>query len=131
MAQCEFLIRFVSSLVFIYLISSHQETKRILLHSDLFREWIFLEMANHPTRYYFDNLSEDLQSSIKSIGECRSYCQTQLDCVQFAFRGNVCYTDKNPRLGNKQSQAVSGWIMPRIQSMMDKSGVCQEPQFGV
>lgn len=109
-----------------------QKNKRVLLHGDVFREYIFPEIASQPSRLKWDNLSEDTQPFATSVEACRENCDAQKDCVQFSFRDGTCYTSSKPRLGNPKpgSDSVSGWSPKRIRKMMENKGLCRKPDFG-
>ncbi|KAJ5820327.1 hypothetical protein N7474_005918 [Penicillium riverlandense] len=108
-----------------------RKNKYTLLHSDLFREYLYPEIATQPTRLDWDNNAEDDQPFATSFEDCREVCEAQKGCVQFVFKGGSCYTGGNPRLGNKASDAVSGWLTTRIRKMMDNKGLCSAPDWGV
>ncbi|KAJ5886653.1 uncharacterized protein N7473_009327 [Penicillium subrubescens] len=106
------------------------KNKRILLHSDVFREYIYPELASHPTRTNWDNLAADEQPHATNVEDCREVCDLQKECVQFSFRDNKCFTSSNPRLGSPNPNASSGWSTSRIHEKMDQSGICKAPEFG-
>ncbi|CEJ57123.1 hypothetical protein PMG11_05828 [Penicillium brasilianum] len=108
----------------------HDKNKRILLHSDVFREYLFPEIAAHPTKPDWDNLAADAQPFASSYDDCRDVCELQKECVQFSFRDNTCFTSSNPRLGSANPAASSGWLMSRIHEKMEASGICKAPEFG-
>ncbi|KAJ5296989.1 uncharacterized protein N7443_007882 [Penicillium atrosanguineum] len=108
----------------------HEKNKHLLLHSDLFREFIYPEMAISPTRLNWDNLSGEEQPFATSFEDCREICDVQKTCVQFSFRDNTCFTSSSPRLGSSHREAASGWLTSRIRKMMDKKGLCRAPEFG-
>ncbi|KAJ5594350.1 uncharacterized protein N7459_000558 [Penicillium hispanicum] len=108
-----------------------QTNKRILLHSDVFRELLYPTMAGQPTRYSWDNLSGEEQFSVGSFDECRRVCEADETCVQFSFRESKCFTNATPLLGNANPDASSGWLMFRIHHMMTQTGLCRSPDFGV
>lgn len=109
-----------------------QKNKRILLHSDVFREYIYPEIASLPTRSSWDNLSSEDQPFAETFEDCRQVCEVQKTCMQFAWRGGVCYTNSRPRLGNPSptGDSTSGFIPSRIRELMDKNGICRTPEFG-
>ncbi|KAJ5692312.1 hypothetical protein N7462_001735 [Penicillium macrosclerotiorum] len=107
------------------------KNKRILLHSDIFREYLFPEIAQQPTRLSWDNLAADEQPFATSLEDCRQICELQKTCVQFSFRENKCYTSGKPRLGNVDAKGgASGWFTSRIRDMVDRKGLCKAPEFG-
>ncbi|KAJ5780417.1 hypothetical protein N7457_005577 [Penicillium paradoxum] len=108
------------------------KNKRILLHSDLFREYIYQEIATQPTRLSWNNLASDEQPFAHSFDDCRTICEAQKTCVQFSFRADTCWTSSSPRLGKLVSDkdATSGWIIPRIRSLTESKGVCRKPDYG-
>ncbi|CAG8926357.1 unnamed protein product [Penicillium salamii] len=106
------------------------KNKRILLHGDLFREFIYQEIITQPTRLNWDNLASDEQPFAHSFEDCRILCDAQKTCAQFTFRDNKCFTSANPRLGNAASDATSGWITGRIRELTEKKGMCRKPDFG-
>ncbi|KAJ6111998.1 hypothetical protein N7523_008059 [Penicillium sp. IBT 18751x] len=108
----------------------HEKNKRLLLHSDLFREFIYPEIAVSPSRLSWDNLSGEEQPFAKSFEDCHEICDAQTTCVQFTFRENTCFTSSNPRLGSPHRNAASGWLTGRIRTMMDQKGLCRAPEFG-
>ncbi|KAJ5116307.1 hypothetical protein N7456_000655 [Penicillium angulare] len=110
----------------------HDKNKRILLHSDLFREWLYPEMATQPLRQGWDNLSDEEQPFVTSFEECRDICGVQKTCVQFAFRDGACFTSPRPRLGvsRPNTNTASAWFTSRIRTMMDKNGLCRAPEYG-
>ncbi|KAJ5210839.1 hypothetical protein N7491_010650 [Penicillium cf. griseofulvum] len=107
------------------------KNKHILLHGDLFREYISTEISSQPKRQNWNNMASDDQPFAKTFEDCRLICETEKTCVQFAFREDKCYTSHNPRLGNPVSgDATSGWIPSRIRDMTQKMGLCRKPDFG-
>ncbi|CAI7673165.1 unnamed protein product [Penicillium bialowiezense] len=109
------------------------KNKRILLHGDLFREYIYQEIATQPTRLNWDNLAADEQPFAHSFEECRIICDAHKTCAQFVFRDNACFTSSNPRLGNavpSGGDATSGWITGRIRDLTEKKGLCRKPEYG-
>ncbi|KAJ5726279.1 uncharacterized protein N7483_007636 [Penicillium malachiteum] len=110
----------------------HEKNKRILLHSDVFREWLYPAMSTQPTKLNWDNLADEEQLQATTFDDCRDACTAQKTCVQFAFRDGVCFTGSRPRLGNPRltGYSVSGWVMDRVRHMMDKSGLCPGPDYG-
>ncbi|CAG8898836.1 unnamed protein product [Penicillium egyptiacum] len=108
------------------------KNKRILLHGDLFREYISPEINTQPTRPNWNNMANEDQPFAHTFEDCRLICQTQTSCVQFAFREGKCFTSPNPRLGQAvpSGDATSGWITSRIRDMTEKKGLCRKPDFG-
>ncbi|KAJ5153165.1 uncharacterized protein N7482_009643 [Penicillium canariense] len=106
------------------------KNKHILLHSDVFREYLYPEIASRPTRLNWDNLADDKQPFASTFEDCREICEAQKTCVQFSFRDSMCFTGTNPRLGSANPTAASGWLTSRIREMMDMNGICKEPEFG-
>ncbi|KAJ5965841.1 hypothetical protein N7481_012555 [Penicillium waksmanii] len=110
----------------------HDKNKRLLLHSDVFREYIYPDIASLSTRSSWDNLSNEDQPFAKTFEDCREVCEVEKTCVQYVWRGGECYTSSRPRLGNSSpsGDSTSGFMTSRIREMMDKSGVCRSPEFG-
>ncbi|KAJ5930524.1 hypothetical protein N7466_006017 [Penicillium verhagenii] len=110
----------------------HDKNKRILLHSDVFREWLYPEMLAQPTRLDWDNFSDEEQPYATTFEHCRQVCETEKKCVQFSFRDGTCFTGNRPRLGVSRpgSNAASGWLTSRVRGMMDVSGSCRAPEYG-
>ncbi|KAJ5114802.1 hypothetical protein NUU61_000561 [Penicillium alfredii] len=109
----------------------NDKNKRILLHNDIFREYIYPEIATQPIRFGWDNLSKDEHPLTITFEDCRELCESEKACVQFAFRDNLCVTSTTPRLGIPHpGGAVSGWLTSRIEPQMDKKGLCRKPQWG-
>lgn len=110
-----------------------QKNKRILLHSDLFRDYIYPQMVTQPIRQTWDNLSGDEQPFAKTVDDCRETCDVEKSCVQFSFRDGKCFTGPHPRLGNPSplsDLAVSGWMPARIKKMVEEKGFCRGAEFG-
>ncbi|KAI9037079.1 glycosyltransferase family 31 protein [Aspergillus affinis] len=103
--------------------------KSTLLHKDVFQELIYPELSN--VRDNWDNLSEDEQLVVASFHECKSICTNDPDCVQFVYRAEKCFTGKTPRLGVRNSEARAGWIVRRVEHMVDKASSCSKTQWGV
>ncbi|EAW09313.1 glycosyltransferase family 31 protein [Aspergillus clavatus NRRL 1] len=103
--------------------------KRLLLHSDIFKELIYPELSN--VRDGWDNLASDEQPSATSFHECQSLCLNDLSCTQFALRDGACFTGKSPRLGVRRPQVRSGWVMKRVERMLAGAPSCPKPDFGV
>ncbi|CAI7578671.1 unnamed protein product [Penicillium glandicola] len=110
----------------------HDKNKRILLHGDLFREYIFPEISAQPTRQNWNNMADEEQPFAHSFADCQLICETMTICAQFAFRENTCYTSPSPRLGHAVPgvDATSGWMTSRIRDMTEKKGLCRKPDFG-
>ncbi|KAF7718711.1 N-acetylgalactosaminide beta-1,3-galactosyltransferase [Penicillium ucsense] len=108
----------------------HDKNKRILLHSDVFRDLLYPEMVMNPARTGWDNLSTDEQAPATSFEECRQICNRLKECTQFSFRDQSCFTNRTPRLGSAHSNAVSGWLVDRIRDKMEKSGFCKSVEWG-
>ncbi|KAJ5800879.1 uncharacterized protein N7518_002947 [Penicillium psychrosexuale] len=108
------------------------KNKRILLHSDLFREYIAPQIEAQPARTNWNNMADEEQPFAHTPDDCRLICETQTTCVQFAFREEKCFTSLNPRLGHAVpgGDATSGWNTSRIRDMTAKKGVCRKPDFG-
>ncbi|PTU21838.1 hypothetical protein P175DRAFT_0556794 [Aspergillus ochraceoroseus IBT 24754] len=106
-----------------------QSANPILLHSNVFKDLIFPELSN--ARDDWDNLSDNEQPSISTFHECQTYCEESSECTQFAIRGGTCYTGKTPRLGSRKSDARSGWIVNKIERMINRAPRCSKPEFGV
>ncbi|OQE38515.1 hypothetical protein PENCOP_c008G06246 [Penicillium coprophilum] len=108
------------------------KNKRILLHGDLFREYIFPEINSQPTRQNWNNMASEEQPFAKTFDDCRLICETQKTCVQFSFHDDTCFTSLNPRLGTAvpSGGARSGWIPTRIRAMTEQKGLCRKPDFG-
>ncbi|CBF76694.1 glycosyltransferase family 31 protein [Aspergillus nidulans FGSC A4] len=100
-----------------------------LLHSDIFKELIFPELSN--VRNGWDNLSDKEQPTLSTFQECQSYCKETANCVQFVMRDGTCYTGETPRLGSHNSNAQSGWIINKIENMVDQAPQCVRPDFGL
>lgn len=108
------------------------KNKRILLHGDLFREFISPEITAQPIRPNWNNMASEEQPFAHNFEDCRLICETQNTCVQFAFREGKCFTSLNPRLGHAvpSGDATSGWITTRIRDLTEKKGLCRKPDFG-
>ncbi|KAJ5306341.1 hypothetical protein N7508_005356 [Penicillium antarcticum] len=109
------------------------KNKRLLLHSDLFREYIYQEIATQPVRLNWDNAANEDQPFAKTFEDCREVCEVSKACMQFSFRDQKCFTASRPRLGNSaavSADSTSGWIVPRIKGLMEKTGYCRNPEFG-
>ncbi|KAJ5885078.1 hypothetical protein N7495_009588 [Penicillium taxi] len=111
----------------------HDKNKRILLHSDMFREFIFPQIAAHPSRLNWDNFSEQEDLVASTFEECEALCETKPLCVQYSFRDGKCFTNDRPRLGvsPKHGQSTSGWLTSRIRNIMDEKGLCRQSEFGL
>ncbi|KAL3470950.1 hypothetical protein BJX99DRAFT_238396 [Aspergillus californicus] len=103
--------------------------KPVLLHSNVFKELIFPELSN--VRDSWDNLCDQEQQTISTFHECQSYCESVAGCVQFVMRGGTCYTGGSPRLGTSNSDARSGWVINKIENMVDQAPKCYRPDFGL
>ncbi|KAL4884770.1 hypothetical protein BJY04DRAFT_181994 [Aspergillus karnatakaensis] len=101
----------------------------VLLHSNVFQELIFPELSK--LRDGWDNLSDQEQPSITTFHECQSHCEENAGCVQFAMRGGKCYTGATPRLGSSNSEARSGWVITKIENMVNQTPKCTRPDFGI
>ncbi|KAL2813108.1 hypothetical protein BJX63DRAFT_231224 [Aspergillus granulosus] len=101
----------------------------VLLHSHVFKELIYPELSN--VRDSWDNLCDQEQSTLSTFQECQEYCEDTKDCVQFVMRGGTCYTGSTPRLGTGNSNARSGWLIKKIENMMDQAPKCSRPDFGL
>lgn len=110
----------------------HDKNKRLLLHSDVFREYIYPDIASLSTRSSWDNLSNEDQPFAETFEDCRQVCEVEKSCMQYAWRGGACYISSRPRLGNSSptGDSTSGFMTSRIRELMDKSGVCRNPEFG-
>ncbi|KAL4800549.1 hypothetical protein BDV19DRAFT_72364 [Aspergillus venezuelensis] len=104
-------------------------SKPLLLHSDVFKELIFPELSS--VRDNWDNLSDQEQPTLITFQECQSYCEGAVDCVQFVMRDSKCYTGATPRLGSKNLGVRSGWILNKIEKMVEQAPKCPRPDFGV
>ncbi|KAL3487161.1 hypothetical protein BJX62DRAFT_10508 [Aspergillus germanicus] len=106
-----------------------KSSKPVLLHSDVFKELIYPELSN--IRDSWDNLCSQEQATLSTFQECQSYCEDTADCVQFVMRGGTCYTSSTPRLGTSNSDARSGWLIKKIEKMVDQAPTCSQPDFGL
>ncbi|KAL4941639.1 hypothetical protein BDV06DRAFT_177909 [Aspergillus oleicola] len=102
---------------------------RPLLHSDVFKELIFPELSS--VRDNWDNLSDQEQPTLITFQECQSYCEGAVGCVQFVMRDGKCYTGATPRLGSKNLSVRSGWMINKIEEMVEQAPKCPRPDFGV
>ncbi|PLB34843.1 glycosyltransferase family 31 protein [Aspergillus candidus] len=102
--------------------------KRILLHSDIFKELIFPALSG--SREKWDNLSDEEHSEISSFRECQRLCEKNDECTQFAIRERKCYTGKHPRLGVAHGDTRSGWLVPRVEKMMNSAPSCSTIEWG-
>ncbi|THC89348.1 hypothetical protein EYZ11_011201 [Aspergillus tanneri] len=103
--------------------------KTVLLHKDVFKELIYPDLSD--VRDNWDNLSDEEQLVVSSFNDCKSICTNDPGCVQFAYRGGKCFTGKTPRLGVRNPEAQSGWIVRRVKDMMDHALPCSKPSFGL
>ncbi|GFF37723.1 isoform 2 of glycoprotein-N-acetylgalactosamine 3-beta-galactosyltransferase 1 [Aspergillus udagawae] len=103
--------------------------KRLLLHSDVFKELTYPELSN--VRDGWDNLSGEEHASVDTFHECQSICLNDSTCVQFALRAGSCFTGKTPRLGVENTAVRSGWVMKRIERMVESAPSCPKPDFGL
>ncbi|KAL4918627.1 hypothetical protein BDW62DRAFT_181253 [Aspergillus aurantiobrunneus] len=106
-----------------------KSSKPPLLHSDVFKELILPELSN--VRDNWDNLCDKQQPSLSTFYECQSYCEKTAECVQFVMRSGTCYTGGSPRLGSRSSDARSGWVINKIENMVDQAPICARPDFGI
>ncbi|KIA75921.1 hypothetical protein HK57_00282 [Aspergillus ustus] len=106
-----------------------KSSKPILLHSDVFKELIYPELSN--VRDSWDNLCDQEQPTLSTFQECQEYCEDTTGCVQFVMRGGTCYTGSTPRLGSSNSDARSGWLIKKIENMLDQAPKCSRPDFGL
>ncbi|KAL3464345.1 hypothetical protein BJX64DRAFT_95301 [Aspergillus heterothallicus] len=106
-----------------------KSSKPILLHSDVFRELIYPELSN--VRDSWDNLCDQEQPTLSTFQECQEYCEDTTECVQFVIRRGTCYTGSTPRLGSSNSDARSGWLVKKVEKMVDQAPKCPRPDFGL
>ncbi|KAI9374087.1 hypothetical protein BJX61DRAFT_344750 [Aspergillus egyptiacus] len=106
-----------------------KSSESIILHCDMFKELIFPGLSN--VRDSWDNFSNQEQPSLSTFHECRSYCESTTGCVQFVMRGGSCYTSSTPKLGTGNSDARSGWLIDKIEKMVDEAPKCPWPDFGL
>ncbi|KAL4897536.1 hypothetical protein BDV59DRAFT_45972 [Aspergillus ambiguus] len=105
-----------------------EKAKYTLLHGDVFRELIYPELSN--VRDDWDNLSEEAQAGVSSFHECQSTCANTADCTQFVFRDDQCFTGKTPRLGVRRPGVRSGWVIRRVENMMNHAPTCSRTEWG-
>ncbi|KAJ5233835.1 uncharacterized protein N7469_005601 [Penicillium citrinum] len=110
----------------------HDKNKRLLLHSDVFREYIYPDIASLSTRSNWDNLSDEDQPFAQTFEDCRQICEARKTCMQYSWRGGKCYIGSRPRLGSSSptGDSTSGFLTSRIRELMDKQGICRAPEFG-
>lgn len=114
-----------------------QEKTRLLLHKDVFHDLILPDIRS--SRVDWDNLSEDSATAEgddnvdppSSFDECEKRCNDDLECLQYAFHSDGrCLTSKIVKRGVSNSTVHSGWIMDRIQPIIDKLGSsCSKPDW--
>ncbi|KAG2413931.1 hypothetical protein HFD88_003122 [Aspergillus terreus] len=105
-----------------------EKEKYVLLHSDVFKELIYPELSN--VRDDWDNLADEEQVGVSSFHECQTTCTNTGDCTQFVLRDGKCYTGKTPRLGVRSSGVRSGWVVRRIENLMNHAPTCTRPDWG-
>ncbi|KAJ5572698.1 hypothetical protein N7450_009682 [Penicillium hetheringtonii] len=64
----------------------HDKNKRLLLHSDVFREYIYPDIASLSTRSNWDNLSDEDQPFAQTFEDCRQICEARKTCMQYSWR---------------------------------------------
>lgn len=95
-----------------------------LRHRDLLEQYV-LPRIQRP-RPTWDNRSGDLRNSdTTSLMECESLCEQDADCLQYAMQPNGhCKTASTAVLGQPSDTVESGWMIRRIQKLLDNSAAC-------
>lgn len=109
--------------------NNHQSGKTLLLHSEIFKEKIHPSLPPHRTNW--DNLASDEKAHDIPFEDCEAICDSIPDCVQFALKSGRCFTGNRPRLGVsvRADDVQSGWMLGRIQKVVDEARVCKQPDF--
>ncbi|PYH47816.1 glycosyltransferase family 31 protein [Aspergillus saccharolyticus JOP 1030-1] len=103
--------------------------KHVLLHRDVFKELIYPELSN--VRDSWDNLSDEEHPEISTFHECQTVCAAAPNCAQFVIRAGVCFLGETPRLGVRNPDARSGWVLNTIENMIEQAPRCGRPDFGL
>ena len=101
----------------------------ILRHKDVFTYYILPRITNtNGTKTDWDNLSGDFEDALtaESFGPCRSICELDDSCVQYAFSSGRCTMSEDPRLGEKSEETQAGWILDRVEMFNRTMEACHD-----
>ncbi|KAF2774287.1 hypothetical protein EJ03DRAFT_263538 [Teratosphaeria nubilosa] len=118
----------------------HEKNGPVIRHHQVYTHYVLPRIENlaaaHPgSTADWDNLSGNFLESPEadSIEQCRSKCEADQDCVQYALSSTKkCAMSRNPKWGMSSRGTRSGWIMDRVRSWserMESSHECQKEWF--
>jgi hypothetical protein len=110
----------------------NQEKNKLLLHKHVFQQLVLPNIL--MPRAEWDNLSEDPATDGDipgSFDECEKRCTDDASCLQYAFHSDGrCLTSNIVKRGVSDSKVISGWMMDRIQPIVEKlSSSCSKPDW--
>ncbi len=75
----------------------------------------------------WDNLSGEFDKApdAASYEDCRSKCESDLECVQFSFSKGKCTTTDSPHWGEMNPDVQSGWFLDRVEKFEANMEPCQ------
>ena len=76
----------------------------------------------------WDNMSKQHETHVESFEECRTACEAQAECKQYALhKDGVCKTSSAPALGEPSlTGARSGWLVDRMWDLHDNMPACTD-----
>ncbi|KAF7591665.1 hypothetical protein BBP40_001242 [Aspergillus hancockii] len=100
----------------------------VVLYKDVFRHVV--RPGLRGDRGDWDNrLGEPMGKPSISLVECRVLCYKDTKCVQFGFGEGTCWMGSVPVLGVPREGVSSGWILERVDRLMDEMGSCPSPKW--
>lgn len=68
-------------------------------------------------------------SPTPTFTDCAQKCAENKDCLQFSYEGGNCSIANSVLRGVDRSGIESGWMMDRIQSLVESMGHCKEDKY--
>ncbi|KAF1814962.1 hypothetical protein P152DRAFT_391328 [Eremomyces bilateralis CBS 781.70] len=114
--------------------------KSLLLHSDMFNQYVLPQIEAAPERDDWENLAEEVHGigpdspHVRTAAACRSLCMKDKNCKQYTYGHGICRTSSSVRLGEPVARSSpqlwlpthSGWIVNRVRAFSKKMPACRE-----
>ncbi|EME89528.1 glycosyltransferase family 31 protein [Pseudocercospora fijiensis CIRAD86] len=102
----------------------------ILHHRDVFKQFVLPNFSS--TREYWNNTAEEhlpeTEGTHRTLGHCKTLCEADSTCLQYALGPDGCFIGHEPRLGRSHAGSESGWMHARIKDWAKDLDHCGESQ---
>ncbi|BDD59102.1 hypothetical protein MPDQ_001230 [Monascus purpureus] len=112
-----------------------------ILHENIFQNLTnnFLSLVSsssalpYAKKEDWDNFSQNSRlmstSPTPTFTDCAQKCAENKDCLQFSYEGGNCSIANSVLRGVDRSGIESGWMMDRIQPLVESMGHCKEDKY--